>query len=212
MAGVLIGFASYSQTVTDVVTVDSTLKKQTLYSNALSFFAVEFKSANNVIQMKDAETGKVIGKGIVDDREIVVTITCKDGKYKYDIDIVPRTDIVIDVDFDIKKYSSYYLNGTTTGKLIFVDGKPTLPTNTITYYSGTGTMGSAAFTMYYDGVGKPLLTNGAYMKWKDEVDSKIKSKLLENEKISDPNTEFNKKIINGFIADLKTIMSKKSDF
>ena len=66
----MIAIQSIGQTITNIVNVDSTLKKTNLYSNALSFFALEFKSANDVIQMKDQETGKIIGKGIIDNRSI----------------------------------------------------------------------------------------------------------------------------------------------
>lgn len=39
-------------------------EKEDIYSRALAFFATAYKSANDVIQMKDKEAGTVIGKGI----------------------------------------------------------------------------------------------------------------------------------------------------
>ena len=81
-----------AQTFSEVI-IDSNLTKETLYSNALSFFAATFNSANAVIQMKDPESGKVIGKGIIDGKEVMITITCKDKKYKYDIEMVMTKEI-----------------------------------------------------------------------------------------------------------------------
>jgi hypothetical protein len=72
------------------------LNKSELYSNALSWFAKTFKSSNDVIQMKDAESGKIIAKGILNSAPTLmgvkgdgacwatITIICKDGKYKYE--------------------------------------------------------------------------------------------------------------------------------
>jgi hypothetical protein len=80
----------------EIVVVDSVLTKQTLYSNCLSWFAVSFKSANSVIQMKDLETGKIIGKGILNSKVtamginqtgntyVTITISLRNGKYKYE--------------------------------------------------------------------------------------------------------------------------------
>lgn len=86
---------------TEVVQVDSSLKKDDLYRNAKMFFANEFKSAKDVLQYDDRAEGKVIGKGnfhiedlqntflviFTDKRDVNFTIEifCKDGKYKYRI-------------------------------------------------------------------------------------------------------------------------------
>jgi hypothetical protein len=40
--------------------------KDEIYTKVLSYFAVAYKSANDVIQQKDKEAGVVIGKGIFD--------------------------------------------------------------------------------------------------------------------------------------------------
>ena len=177
MVGVLIGFASYSQTVTDVITVDSTLNKQTLYSNALSFFAVEFKSANDVIQMKDSDAGKVIGKGIVDGRDITITITCKDGRYKYEIDIMARPKLI----FEATKFGYY------TGR-------------TVGYPNGNIQFIHKDFTANYDGTGTPMGMKKGYTKWKEEVDAEIEknkaskiSDLALNNLISDLKAAMSKK-------------------
>lgn len=95
---------SYSQIYSGVITLDSTYTKSILYSNGLSFFANTFKSSNDVIQMKDSESGKIIGKGIADNRDVKITISCKDGKYKYDIEIEPIRKYTFT--FDIKYFGT----------------------------------------------------------------------------------------------------------
>lgn len=82
---------------TNVVTVDSTFKKNDLYSKARQWFVNYYKSADDVLQMDDKEEGKLIGKGLhkynffngLDASEVnlffTVNITVKDGKYKYEI-------------------------------------------------------------------------------------------------------------------------------
>jgi hypothetical protein len=84
---VLFTLLTKGQVYSGVVELDSTYSSSTLYSNALSFFAMTFKSSNDVIQMKDPVSGKIIGKGIANDRNVTITISCKDGKYKYEITI-----------------------------------------------------------------------------------------------------------------------------
>jgi len=65
--------------------------KADLYSNALEWFALKYNSANDVIQLKDENSGKIIGKGLF---KIVyytrapsiyhtISIYAKDGRYKY---------------------------------------------------------------------------------------------------------------------------------
>jgi hypothetical protein len=189
----MITLSSFSQTVSGIVTVDSTLKKQTLYSNALEFFALEFKSANNVIQMKDAETGKVIGKGLFfDKREIIVAITCKDGKYKYDIEISNPSNLMgIIVDFGIDKYS--YYGGKTLANILWLDGKPNL--RDIRFYNPTPT-----YCATYEG-NYPWGTKHAWLKWKELVDQN--QNMVLQKYINDNQTE-----INRFISDLQKTMNK----
>jgi hypothetical protein len=173
-----------------------------LYSNALEFFALEFKSANNVIQMKDAETGKVIGKGIVDDREITISITCKDGKYKYDIDFAPpRHGIVINLDV----YSfGYWHNITSYGTIKWNE-------NTIKI-EDVKMISQQHLTVLYDGTGTPMGMKRGYLKWKHEVDIAITQKLKEYQNMTDPNDIRNKVILENFITLLKKDMNAKSDF
>jgi len=208
---ILIKVSSFSQVVSEVVKVDSTINKVNLYSNALSFFATEFKSANDVIQMKDAETGKVIGKGIVDKREITITISCKDGKYKYEIETTPvKKNITIIL--KTKEYGSWYKNGETLAKVYWIDGQVQIPLNEITYFSNTGTMGSASFNMVYGGVGKPAMTNKAYENWKNSVDTEVANLIKDYNDMSNPYEVKNKVIIDKIIASLKREMAKKTDW
>ena len=85
----------------EVIQVDTSLKKDDLYRNAKLFFANEFKSAKDVLQYDDRGEGKVVGKGnffiedlqsafmvmFTDKRTVNFTleIYCKDGRYKYRI-------------------------------------------------------------------------------------------------------------------------------
>lgn len=66
--------------------------KEVLFGRALDWFALTFKSSNDVIQLKDKETGKIVGKWNIrpfDDRSGYVTcniiVLLKDNKYKYSI-------------------------------------------------------------------------------------------------------------------------------
>lgn len=85
----------------EVIQVDTLLKRDDLYRNAKTFFANEFKSAKDVLQYDDRGEGKVIGKGnfFIEDNQMVfmdmfsdkrtvnftLEIYCKDGRYKYRI-------------------------------------------------------------------------------------------------------------------------------
>lgn len=92
----LLPLLNFGQTqFTEVIEMDS-MKRATLYANSLEWFSKTFKSANEVIQMKDAETGKVIGEGILSTKLkslgitvygntwVTISINSKDGKYKYE--------------------------------------------------------------------------------------------------------------------------------
>jgi len=47
----------------EIVNVDSTLKKDQLFSKAIEWFALTFKNSNAVLKMQDKENGVIIGKG-----------------------------------------------------------------------------------------------------------------------------------------------------
>jgi hypothetical protein len=98
---------SYSQNVpidsltnkivfSEVVKVDS-VSKDELYTRAREWFAKTFKSAQDVLQMDDKESGKLIGKGSskgVNHLQLstnsfylnyMISITIKDGRYRYEV-------------------------------------------------------------------------------------------------------------------------------
>ncbi len=84
---------------TEVVNVDTSIKKDELFNRTKAWFVDNYKSANDVIQMQDKDAGIIMGKGIftygynpvsLSDRVTVnishtVKIYVKDGKYKYEI-------------------------------------------------------------------------------------------------------------------------------
>jgi hypothetical protein len=83
----------------DIQPVDSTLKKETLYSNALEWVGMHFNNANRVIQVQDKEIGLLIVKGnfdylapggVLDGAEtrtisFMLKFSLKDFKYKLEI-------------------------------------------------------------------------------------------------------------------------------
>lgn len=79
-----------SVTYTGVVQVDS-IDKNTLYTRAKKWFVDNYKSAKDVIQLDDKETGEITGKGnfkinyYTRDPYIshTISIFVKDGRYKY---------------------------------------------------------------------------------------------------------------------------------
>ena len=73
-----------------VRTRDSTDTKDVLFVKAHEWFAVNFRSANHVIQMADKDAGKIIGKGMTDIPlknwgllKFTFIVECRDGRYKY---------------------------------------------------------------------------------------------------------------------------------
>ncbi len=89
-------------TYTEVVQLDSSVTKSQIYTTAREWIATTFKSAKNVIQMDDKESGKIIAKGNLQLVGIVMhsllrngnsqcmghmnftlSIQAKDGRYKY---------------------------------------------------------------------------------------------------------------------------------
>ena len=84
---------------TEVVVLDTTLKKDELYSRAREWFAKTYKSANSVIQMDDKAEGKIVGRasipitynniGIIAPGGSIsynISVYVKDGKYKYEFE------------------------------------------------------------------------------------------------------------------------------
>lgn len=83
--------------LTEVVVVDSTLKKDELFSRARKWFADSFVNSNNVLRVNDKESGELIGqgtfpgeqtRGLTTDKFTIsfdVNIYVKDGRYKYEV-------------------------------------------------------------------------------------------------------------------------------
>ena len=93
-------------TFSEVVKVDSSLTQNALYLNAQKWLTKAFKDANSAIQFEDKEEGKVIAKGTDEVRfkqgmqigdqsgghfGFTLTITVKDGRYKYTITDISHT-------------------------------------------------------------------------------------------------------------------------
>jgi hypothetical protein len=85
---------SYSE----VIKVDSLESKMELYSKAREWFAKTYKSSSDVIQMDDRESGKLVGKALMQVYHkalgstfpsgyinYTISIYIKDGRYKYEI-------------------------------------------------------------------------------------------------------------------------------
>lgn len=113
---IVIATSSFSQQYSKVIEVPNKTSKE-LYSSAREWFAKTFVSANDVLQMDDLETGKLIGKGIfllIDwtvnfNLEVIV----KDGRYKYDlsnimvtmeVDGIPLSKVDFKIYLDQKDY------------------------------------------------------------------------------------------------------------
>lgn len=78
----------------DVIHVDTLAKKQELFSKVREWFAKAYKSSTNVIQMEDKESGKIVGKALMQvyykNRpngyiNYTLSIQVKDGRYKYEV-------------------------------------------------------------------------------------------------------------------------------
>ncbi len=70
--------------------VELSLKKDVLYDKGLNWAAIAFKNSNDVIQIKDKENGKIVGKYLLQPYEpkfglvsATITLLFKDNKYKY---------------------------------------------------------------------------------------------------------------------------------
>ena len=85
-------------TYSEVIYVDSLANKQELFSRAKEWFAKAYKSSTNVIQMEDKESGKIIGKALMQVYHkafgsnypsgyinYTISIYIKDGRYKYEV-------------------------------------------------------------------------------------------------------------------------------
>lgn len=209
ISSTIISF-SYGQTkMGEIVNVDSTLTKAVLFSNGLSWFAYQFKSSNDVIQMKDLESGKIIGKGIFENviqngksipRHILITLIVKDGRYKYDMEL----EIVRE--FQIVLEASCFNCGKTSATVTYTNGF--LQINNISTGKGF---------YQYDKEIVSGIEHGNYNKWKAKVDLELPElmKKIENEiKVEESlQIEVDKQKLQPFIDSLKSEMiNSNSEF
>lgn len=95
-----------------------------LYSSALEWFAITFKSANDVIQLMDPVQKRIVGKGykevhnIVRNQDVVLNmyftlnVQFKDGRYKYELN---STDIRTAVGDNVYTYEFLQIMATEDG-------------------------------------------------------------------------------------------------
>jgi hypothetical protein len=93
---ILFPLCSSAQKYSEVVEIQGKNSEQ-LYKSAKEWFALAFKSANDVIQLDDAIEKKIIGKGVKQVNYTVgkiptymnvfftLSVQFKDGRYKYDL-------------------------------------------------------------------------------------------------------------------------------
>jgi hypothetical protein len=112
-----IDSASKTVTYVDIVNVPGATKDQ-LYMRAREWFALSFKSANNVIQMDDKENGKLIGKGQKSDTYMIksfMTVTPIDQRFYFTISITVKDSryrvIINDITYSSGSVAAYPIEG-----------------------------------------------------------------------------------------------------
>ena len=87
----VISFGLSAQSFEVEVIQDIDMSKDEIYTQSLSWMAEKFVSAKDVIQLKDKEAGKIIGKGYTDIKigwlvlipsKFTLKIDAKDNKYR----------------------------------------------------------------------------------------------------------------------------------
>lgn len=93
---IFVPLISFSQEYSEVVEVPNKTSEK-LYTSAKEWFALTFKSSNDVIQLDDPAEKKIIGKGVKQVEYLVrkiplfmnvyftLSVQFKDNRYKYDI-------------------------------------------------------------------------------------------------------------------------------
>lgn len=82
---------SASHKINYTAVVKDSVSKDILFNRALEWFALTFKSSNDVIQFKDKDVGKIVGKWNIKYSDRMGFVACniiilvKDFKYKYSI-------------------------------------------------------------------------------------------------------------------------------
>lgn len=188
-----------------VVNVDSSLSSSFLYGKSLSFFAKYFKSANDVIQLSDAENRKVIGKGIVGNRNVMITIDSKNGKYRYDINIRPKTILVDTTVLIDGKY--FTLTGNTILKVVCNSEKCYVDINeskfiTTGFRGSNGGPNGGPWEAYYHT--QPSMLKNKWVEWKLDVDSEASKINKYLESIGNPNDVVNQEIIKSILSSLES--------
>jgi len=99
---IFLSFASIAQDkliYTEVVKVDSSIKKEELFSRARSWFNSSFNKSQNVLNIQDKESGELSGTAIIryvpnvyvgssvttGKISYVISVKVKDGRYKYQV-------------------------------------------------------------------------------------------------------------------------------
>jgi hypothetical protein len=165
-----------------------TTNKDTLFKRAIYFFENTFKSNfEGSIQSQDIESGKIVGKFLVkgpkfvEDLSITMSVTCKDGKYKYEIYI----NKIIDHNLNINHFGNISKSdkgkshiGTTFG-IIGDDGKYKDAVFIKSDGEGSGT--------HY--IGKsPVGMSEPFAMWKDEVRRSVQIKVESMKSFEDKTT------------------------
>lgn len=201
---------SVNKSIQEVVEVNN-LDKTKLFSNALSFFANNFVSANDVIQIKDEPSGKIIGKGIIkngnDSRKIKISIDIKDNKYRYTIDVEPFVEQKTIEIADINKLGM--VSGKTFVQYSYINGELSIDKDK-TYFVCTGNFGCNKEKYYYSGKNEIIgLSNSAKEEWKKNVDEKI-GKIITD--LLDNPTNKDDSEITFLISNLKKEMSTNDEW
>jgi hypothetical protein len=179
--------------ISEIVTVDSAIIKSTLFSNGLAWFAYQFKSANDVIQMKDSDAGKIIGKGFVkhvdnngklEPRNLLITLSVKNGKYKYEIEIEYMAK-----EYQIEMEATCFNCGKTTARVTYNNNSAQI----------SNIIGGKGFYLY-DNENVSWLEKGNYKKWKTAVDKEL---IDIKTKIETDRVEYSK---NRQLKDLEELM------
>lgn len=126
-------------TYQEVVHVDSTSKDE-LYTRAREWFARNFVSSKEVLQMEDRAAGKIIGKGSADGYatfqkasvgywlHYTISITIKEGRYRYEItdfkiQMNPSVFIHNPQSYDAEYYYNFTFQDTAISKNLVEDIK-----------------------------------------------------------------------------------------
>jgi hypothetical protein len=206
---VVLTLVGYSQVPsTDVVSVDTTITKDELFGRGMAFFANTFKSAKDVIQLSEPVSGKIVGKGIVGDKKVMITIDCKDGKYRYDIDLSPKLIIDRRVILRDRKYAYCMVN--THIKVTNEGGTIEVPLSDIVIKNG-GFCSKAPDISYYEAVNSNFMKNW-FSSWKEDVQSEISKIKKEYSDNLDPNSVSNQRTLSHIIELIKTEMGKEDNW